>query len=324
MKRAVITATNTHFNLMNGIISQTPLNLNLVGGGNSLSLNIDPQHFTTDYINLYGNPSAIDKLVIRDINLLSEPTQSVTAFDIFDHENYGTDLELSESLENKTVYGRLKTYRWVLMPKLTLIELSGLNPNIQRYQGATGAAFINQMLSYDYSLNRTDEIYMNLRANKLALQRLNSYASVGPAGIYVDLPYEDGSALWIRPYVNLETFHLSGAQGSVNNQSYGTMLGYDFPMITKKDWKIVPTIYGAYIGSCQEFLDSDMYQNGGYGGVLISAYKDKFYLGWTANGGCVGVDSRYLSGSNKYAIIRQVQHLELYMLRNSVTKIVFS
>lgn len=103
------------------------------------------------------------------------------------------------------------------------------------------------------------------------------YAYAGHGGMYVDQQYEDGSAFWMRPYVNLESFHLSGASGTVNNQSYGTVMGFDFPLhIAKYDWKLVPTIYGAYLGSSQQYLDSNMYQNGGYGGFLLSAYKDDF------------------------------------------------
>ena len=126
------------------------------------------------------------------------------------------------------------------------------------------------MLSYDYSLNRTDEIYTNLREQKLASRKLNSYAFAGPGGMYIDQYYEDGTAFWMRPYVNIESFHLSNAYASVNNQSYGAMLGFDFPMIeTKKyDWKIFPTVYASYIGSCQQYIDSEMYQNGGYGGFF--------------------------------------------------------
>lgn len=61
---------------------------------------------------------------------------------------------------------------------------------------------MNQMLSYDYSLNRTDKIYTNLREEKLALRKLNSYAYIGRGGMYVDQYYEDGSAFWLRLYVN--------------------------------------------------------------------------------------------------------------------------
>ena len=56
------------------------------------------------------------------------------------------------------------------------------------------------------------------------------YAYAGHGGMYVDQQYEDGSAFWMRPYVNLESFHLSGASGTVNNQSYGTVMGFDFPL----------------------------------------------------------------------------------------------
>ena len=221
-----------------------------------------------------GSPDDMTMITIRDINVISDPIQSVTIFDIFDHDKFGTDLALSQELQNSIVYGGLKTYKWALTPKLTLIELGGLNPNIQRYQGATAAAFMNQMLSYDYSLNRTDEIYTNLREQKLASRKLNSYASNGPTGLYVDNYYEDGSAMWIRPYVNLETFNLSGASGGLNNQSYGFMIGFDFPIHeTRNDWKLFPTIYASYLGSSQQYLDSHMNQNGGYGGFLLSAFK---------------------------------------------------
>ncbi|MBS4760590.1 MAG: hypothetical protein KHX03_07840 [Clostridium sp.] len=312
LEAAKIYAANTNFDFMNGAINRSTLNLNMSGGGNSLCIDVDPASLSSDYINLIGDPANMTQLTIRDINVLSDPVQSTTIFDIFDHEKYGTDMALSEKLENSIVYGGLKTYRWALTPKLTLLELGGLNPNIQRYQGATSAAFMNQMLSYDYSLNRTDEIYTNLREQKLATRRLNSYASIRPSGMYADYYYEDGSAVWLRPYVNLETFNLSGASGVLNNQSYGFMLGYDFPMKeTKNDWKLFPTIYASYIGSSQQYLDSHMNQNGGYGGFLLSAFKDDFYAGWTINGGGVGVASRYNSGHDDYGIVTAGTALKL-------------
>lgn len=312
MQNAIITAENTHFNFMNGVISQNKLNLNLIGNDNSLSIDVDPANSTCDYFDLSNTRSAMSNLVIRNINVLSEPKQSKTVFDIFDHNQYGTNLSLSSQLKNKVVYGAVKKYRWTLTPKLTLIELSGFNPNIQRYQTATASAFMNQMLSYDYSLNRTDEIYSNLREMNLAHQKLNSYAYSGQGGTYVEQYYEDNSALWVRPYVNLESFHLSGAISSVGNQSYGTMVGFDFPMVkTKYDWKLFSTLYGAYIGSTQQYKESNMYQNGGYIGYLLSAYKNNFYAGWTINGGGLGVESDYAGGKDDYGIVTAGTALKL-------------
>lgn len=306
LANTVVNAENTHFNFMNVTISQNDLNLNLIGNDNSFSIDVDPANSKCDYFNFSKNltKSSLSNITIRDINLLSEPTKSKTTFDIFNHETYGTNLTLSQKLQDQTVYGDLKKYQWVLIPKLTLIELEGVNPNIQRYHGATASALINQMMSYDYSLNRTDEIYTNLREAKLALRKLNSYAYIGRGGMYVDQYYEDGSAFWLRPYVNLETFHLSGAVASLNNQSYGTVADFDFPIrTTRNDWKFVSTIYGAYIGSLQSYIDPKMNQNGGYGGYLLSAYKENFYTGWTINGGALGVETKYNRGKDNYAII---------------------
>lgn len=311
MQNAIINAENTHFNFMNNTISQNKLNLNLIGNNNSFSIDVDPANSTSDYFDLSNARTSLSNIIIRDINVMSDPVKSSTIFDIFDHNRYGTNLTLSDKLKNQTVYGALKKYAWALTPKLTLIELSGFNPNIQRYQAATASAFMNQMLSYDYSLNRTDEIYSNLREARIAQSRRNSYAYTGRGGMYVDQYYEDGSAFWMRPYVNLESFHLSGLSSTVGNQSYGTMFGFDLPMFTKNDWKLFSTIYGAYIGSAQHYENSDIYQNGGYGGYLLSAYKDNFYAGWTINGGGIGAESRYAGGKDDYAIVTAGTALKL-------------
>lgn len=304
MPNALINAENTHFNFMNNSITQNKLNLNLIGSDNSFSIDVDPANSTSDYFELSNNRSTLNNIVIRDINVMSEPTQSSTTFNIFDHDRYGTNLTLSDKLKNQTVYGAIKKYSWVLSPKLTLVEVFGFNPNIQRYQSATASAFINQMLSYDYSLNRTDEIYSNLREMNLAQRRQNSYVYMGRNGIYLDQYNENGSALWIRPYVNLESFHLSGAFHNVGNQSYGTVVGIDSPIYnTKNNWKLVSTLYGAYIGSTQQFAESNINQNGGYLGYLLSAFKDNFYTGWTINGGGLGVESNYAGGKDDYGII---------------------
>lgn len=309
---AVISAENTHFNFINNVVTQSRLNLNLIGDKNCFSIDVDPANSTADYFLFNNSGSAMNNFKIRDINVLSEPNQSLTIFDIFDHNQFGTDITLSEDLQNRTVYGAVKKYVWALTPKLTLLEIDGFNPNIQRYQSASASAFMNQLLSYDYSLSRTEEIYSNLREGKLTQRKLNSYVYAGRDGMHVDQYYEDGSAFWIRPYVNLESFHLTNAESTVGNQSYGTMFGFDYPMYeTKNNWKLFSTIYGAYIGSSQHFEDSNMYQNGGYGGYLLSTYKDNFFAGWTVNGGGLGVVSHYAGGKDDYAIITAGTALKL-------------
>ncbi len=312
MSNAMIVAENTHFNFMNGVITRNKLNLTLVGENNSFSIDVDPANSTCDYFDLSNSRTALNSLLIKDINVLSEPNQSSTTFDIFDHNQYGTNMTLSEELQNRTVYGALKKYAWILSPKLTLVEIGGFNPNIQRYQGATASAFMNQMLSYDYLFNRTDEIYSNLRAEKLAQTKANSYVYANRNGLYVDQYDSNGAAFWLRPYVNLESFHLSGTSSGIGNQSYGTMIGFDFPMYrTKNDWKLFSTLYGAYIGSSQQYEESDMYQNGGYIGYLLSAYKDDFLAGFTINGGGLGINSQYAGGKDDYAIITAGTALKL-------------
>ncbi len=312
LSNAIINAENTHFNFMNGAISQNKLNLNLVGNSNSCSIDVDPAKGISDYFVFGNSRSAMNNLEIRDINVLSEPNQSITIFDIFNHNIYGTNLTLSDKLQKQTVYGAIKKYAWSLTPKLTLVEVSGFNPNIQRYQGATASAFMNQMLSYDYSLNRTDEIYSNLRELKITQRKLNSYAFASRNGVYLDEYDENGSAIWLRPYVNLESFHLSGAVSNIRSQSYGTMIGFDFPMVSlKNNWKLFSTIYGAYIGSTQQYEQSNIYQNGGYLGYLLSAYNNNFYAGWTINGGGLGVESYYTGKKDDYAIVTAGTALKL-------------
>lgn len=95
-------------------------------------------------------------------------------------------MTLSEELKNKKIYGAIKKYVWKLTPKLTLVEINEYNPNIQRYQSATASAFMNQLLSYDLSLNRTDEIYSRMREDKLSQRINNSYVYAGRNRIYID------------------------------------------------------------------------------------------------------------------------------------------
>jgi len=311
MRNALINAQNTHFNFMNNIVEQAKLNLNLIGDKNSFSIDVNPAEQTSDYFDINNGEANLNNITIRDINIISNPSKTTT-FDIFDHEKYGTNLTLSEDLKNKKVNGAIKKYVWDLTPKLTLIEINEYNPNIQRYQTATASAFMNQLLSYDLSLNRTDEVYSKIREEKISQRMENSYVYAGRSGIYVDQNYKDGSAFWVRPYVNLESFNLTGAYSSVGNQSYGTMLGFDFPMFeAKNDWNILSTIYGAYIGSSQQFEESRIYQNGGYGGFLLSGYYDNFYFGWTINGGGLGVNSHYVGQKDDYAIITAGTALKL-------------
>lgn len=298
LTKALFTANNTHFDFTNGGTKNTSLNISRLGAGNSISIDADPENLTADYLHLNGLSENMPHLIIRNINVLSSPVQTETVFDLFDHGAYGTDLELSEDIKNSTVYGGLKAYKWALTPKLTLIEqVNKLNPNIRRYQAATAALYVNLLQNTNNFLNRTDMIYANIRAQKAAMAN-NSAAS---KKTFADNRNIGGSALWVKPYVNSEKLRLSGADESPENKSYGLMAGFDLPMTqTENGWKLFSTFYGSYVSSNQKYLESKLKQDGGYGGYLLSLYKDNFYAGWTVNAGSIKTVAKYNGNKDNY------------------------
>ena len=155
------------------------------------------------------------------------------------------------------------------------------NPQVFRGQVATLASFNNQLMIDDMLLN-----HVTLDSERLLAQgrNANTYASTLPQFAPYQYKKEDGG-LWFKSYVNFE--NLSLTQGlKVGNNSYGSLVGADFPVIKlKHGWRLMPTAYIGYNGAHQTFNGVGMYQNGGQGGLMGTFMKNDFIGSIVAYGG---------------------------------------
>lgn len=90
------------------------------------------------------------------------------------------------------------------------------NQGKELVRNTNGALIVNESNFLNNNASQGAGIYFsgtNLNADKSEFSGNTSTqggAIYVKSGTYVDQYYEDGSAFWMRPYVNLESFHLSG------------------------------------------------------------------------------------------------------------------
>lgn len=155
------------------------------------------------------------------------------------------------------------------------------NPQVFRGQVATMATYNNQLMIDEYVLNH---VMLESEQSLAQSKNTNKYAATLPQFAPYQYRKEDGG-LWFKSYVNFES--LSMTQGlKVGNNSYGSLIGADFPVINmKRGWKFMPTAYIGYNGAHQTFNGVGMYQNGGQGGVMGTFMKNDFIGSVLAYGG---------------------------------------
>ena len=160
-------------------------------------------------------------------------------------------------------------------------NLRAYNPQVFRGQVATLASYNNQLVIDDMLLNH---VTLDSERTLAQTRNANKYASTLPQFAPYQYKKEDGG-LWYKSYVNFE--NLSLTQGlRVGNNSYGSLVGADFPVIKmKRGWRFMPTAYIGYNGAHQTFNGVGMYQNGGQGGFMGTFMKNDFIGSVLAYGG---------------------------------------
>ncbi len=160
-------------------------------------------------------------------------------------------------------------------------NLRAYNPQVFRGQVATLASYNNQLVIDDMLLNH---VTLDSERTLAQTKNANKYASTLPQFAPYQYKKEEGG-LWYKSYVNFE--NLSLTQGlKVGNNSYGSLIGADFPVIKmKRGWRFMPTAYIGYNGAHQTFNGVGMYQNGGQGGFMGTFMKNDFIGSVLAYGG---------------------------------------
>lgn len=274
---------NSALNAMNSVLNKYQIsNDMIVEGKNNLSIDIDGRNKVGDaYIinNLTSNTNGT--LNVADFNFIGlAPIDRQFKVRVFDANSINDKVNFTST--DKEIFTPIGYYNlqsagggWYTS------NMTRYNPQVFRGQVATLASFNNQLMIDDMLLN-----HVTLDSERLLAQSKNAniYASTLPQFAPYQYKKEDGG-LWYKSYVNFE--NLSLTQGlKVGNNSYGSLVGADFPVIKlKHGWRLMPTAYIGYNGAHQTFNGVGMYQNGGQGGLMGTFMKDNFIGSVVAYGG---------------------------------------
>lgn len=274
---------NSALNAMNSVLNKYQIsNDMIVEGKNNLSIDIDGRNKVGDAFiinNLTSNTNGT--LNVADFNFIGlAPIDRQFKIRVFDANSINDRVNFTST--DKEIFTPIGYYNlqsagggWYTS------NMTRYNPQVFRGQVATLASFNNQLMIDDMLLN-----HVTLDSERLLAQSKNAniYASTLPQFAPYQYKKEDGG-LWYKSYVNFENLFLT--QGlKVGNNSYGSLVGADFPVIKlKHGWRLMPTAYIGYNGAHQTFNGVGMYQNGGQGGLMGTFMKDNFIGSVVAYGG---------------------------------------
>lgn len=274
---------NSALNAMNSVLNKYQIsNDMIVEGKNNLSIDIDGRNKVGDAFiinNLTSNTNGT--LNVADFNFIGlAPIDRQFKIRVFDANSINDKVNFTST--DKEIFTPIGYYNlqsagggWYTS------NMTRYNPQVFRGQVATLATYNNQLVIDDMLLN-----HVTLDSERLLAQSRNAnrYASTLPQFAPYQYKKEDGG-LWYKSYVNFE--NLSLTQGlKVGNNSYGSLVGADFPVIKlKHGWRLMPTAYIGYNGAHQTFNGVGMYQNGGQGGLMGTFMKANFIGSVVAYGG---------------------------------------
>lgn len=274
---------NSALNAMNSALNKYQIsNDMIVEGKNNLSIDIDGRNKVGDAFIINNLTSNTDgTLNVADFNFIGlAPIDRQFKIRVFDANSINDKVNFTST--DKEIFTPIGYYNlqsagggWYTS------NMTRYNPQVFRGQVATLASYNNQLMIDDMLLN-----HVTLDSERLLAQSKNAniYASTLPQFAPYQYKKEDGG-LWYKSYVNFE--NLSLTQGlKVGNNSYGSLVGADFPVIKlKHGWRLMPTAYIGYNGAHQTFNGVGMYQNGGQGGLMGTFMKDNFIGSVVAYGG---------------------------------------
>ena len=274
---------NSALNAMNSVLNKYQIsNDMIVEGKNNLSIDIDGRNKVGDAFiinNLTSNTNGT--LNVADFNFIGlAPIDRQFKIRVFDANSINDKVNFTST--DKEIFTPIGYYNlqsagggWYTS------NMTRYNPQVFRGQVATLATYNNQLVIDDMLLNH---VTLDSERTLAQSRNANRYASTLPQFAPYHYKKEDGG-LWYKSYVNFE--NLSLTQGlKVGNNSYGSLVGADFPVINmKRGWKFMPTAYIGYNGAHQTFNGVGMYQNGGQGGFMGTFMKNDFIGSVLAYGG---------------------------------------
>ena len=274
---------NSALNAMNSVLNKYQIsNDMIVEGKNNLSIDIDGRNKVGDAFIINNLTSNTDgTLNVADFNFIGlAPIDRQFKIRVFDANSINDKVNFTST--DKEIFTPIGYYNlqsagggWYTS------NMTRYNPQVFRGQVATLASFNNQLMIDDMLLNH---VTLDSERTLAQSRNANRYASTLPQFAPYQYKKEDGG-LWYKSYVNFE--NLSLTQGlKVGNNSYGSLVGADFPVIKlKHGWRLMPTAYIGYNGAHQTYNGVGMYQNGGQGGLMGTFMKDNFIGSVVAYGG---------------------------------------
>lgn len=274
---------NSALNAMNSVLNKYQIsNDMIVEGKNNLSIDIDGRNKVGDAFIINNLTSNTDgTLNVADFNFIGQaPIDRQFKIRVFDANSINDKVNFTST--DKEIFTPIGYYNlqsagsgWYTS------NMTRYNPQVFRGQVATLATYNNQLVIDDMLLNH---VTLDSERTLAQSRNANRYASTLPQFAPYQYKKEDGG-LWYKSYVNFE--NLSLTQGlKVGNNSYGSLVGADFPVIKlKHGWRLMPTAYIGYNGAHQTFNGVGMYQNGGQGGLMGTFMKDNFIGSVVAYGG---------------------------------------
>lgn len=274
---------NSALNAMNSVLNKYQIsNDMIVEGKNNLSIDIDGRNKVGDAFIINNLTSNTDgTLNVADFNFIGlAPIDRQFKIRVFDANSINDKVNFTST--DKEIFTPIGYYNlqsagggWYTS------NMTRYNPQVFRGQVATLATYNNQLVIDDMLLNH---VTLDSERTLAQSRNANRYASTLPQFAPYQYKKEDGG-LWYKSYVNFE--NLSLTQGlKVGNNSYGSLVGADFPVINmKRGWKFMPTAYIGYNGAHQTFNGVGMYQNGGQGGFMGTFMKNDFIGSVLAYGG---------------------------------------
>lgn len=176
------------------------------------------------------------------------------------------------------------------------------HPETYRFQAMQMAAYANQLVVNSTLFDRIgDRIIFTKGVDNVPLkvEMSGSYNVYKNKNSLASYPAESGG-LWFRPYSNFEKINLNRGF-KVNNTQYGAIFGADLPAGHFENGShFIGTLFGGYTGSMQDYGNIDGDQNGGFGGVMGTVYKNNFYSSFLANLGGLGTDVKVFDKKDNF------------------------
>ena len=210
---------------------------------------------------------------------MSQPTRDRHVFNVVNAAGKYT----VSGEENKTVSGNatrlVNTYigNYQMIPSSAKgafeMVLVDHNPEIFRGQVAADVIYANQQVINNQLFDRMVYSilpYFNGRCT-------NKTASADTTTMYSPYQYSmTDPGLWLKPYANFETIHMTHGLGRVRNNAYGAMVGADFAKAQWGSWTFIPTAYIGYNGGRTTFNGVGMWHNGGQAGLMGTLTNGNF------------------------------------------------